>query len=462
MADRFEIVSPVDQRVYAQLPYGDSHTVQSKLESARAALAEWRRTPLAERAELMRALVQAMQERREAVALDVAWQMGRPLWQADETARLVLNTDKLIEDAEAALATREITAADGIRRFVSAEPAGVVLSICAWNYPVAMASSLIVAPLLAGNTVLFKHAPQTALIGDHFAAAAVAAGLPEGVFQSVHLTHADVAKMIGSGHIDVVQFIGSTQGGQAVYDAGRSTFTRYCLELGGKDASYVRADAEIEKIVADLVEGSFGNAGQSCCSVERIYVHESRYARFLEAFVAAAKEVTLGHPIEERTYIGPVVSASAASRINELVREARARGARALLSPRDYAVAAEGTAYVPPQILADATHDMRIMREETFGPVVAVMPVRDDQDAIARMNDSVYGLTASIWTADIEQGARLGEYVQCGTFYVNRCDHADMNLPWGGVGRSGIGRSYSHEGFEDLVVRRAHHIRRLR
>ncbi len=458
----FDIISPIDGSLYASRTYVDREAVFSAAAKARKAMVDWKFTPFEDRVKLVEGFLRALQERREKLAELVTWQMGRPLWQADETGRLWESGQVLIEDARKVLAPAEIKQDLNVRRTVELEPLGLCFSICAWNYPVAMASSLVTGPLLMGNVVLFKHAPQTALIAEVFAEAAEAAGLPDGVFQALHIAHGDAEALIGSGLVDMVQFIGSSRGGHAVYDAGKGSFTRYGLELGGKDPIYIRPDVPLDNIMDDLMEGCFGNAGQSCCSVERIYVHRDIFQLFIDRFVAAAAQVKIGHPIDDKSFIGPVVSSAAAARINELVSDATSKGAKALLPTGLSPLGKPGSAYVEPQVLVDVDHTMAIMREETFGPVIPVMSVDSDDQAVELMNDSDYGLTAAIWSQDVELALALGRRIESGTFYVNRCDHADMYLPWGGVKQSGIGRSYCVKGLEELVTSRSYHIRTLK
>jgi len=457
----FDIVSPVDGSVYATRSYASRSEVMAAAARARKALAGWRTTAFEDRVKLVKAFLVEIGNRRDTLAEMVTWQMGRPSWQADETGRLLANGDVLVDDAAKVLKPSVIHQEENIRRAVELDPVGLCFSICAWNYPVAMASSLVTAPLLMGNVVLLKHAPQTALIAEVFAEAARAAGLPEGVYQSLHIAHADAEALIGSGLVDMVQFIGSTRGGQAVYDAGRGTFVRYGLELGGKDPVYIRADAPVEKIMDDLMEGSFGNAGQSCCSVERIYVHRDIHDRFVDCFTSATAKVEMGHPINDKPFFGPLVSAAAATRVNGLVEDAVAKGARQLMPTGKSPLVTPGGAYVEPQVLVNVDHSMAIMKDETFGPVIPIMAVDSDEQAVALMNDSDYGLTSAVWTQDIDRGLELGRQLESGMFYLNRCDHADMYLPWGGVKKSGIGRSYCEKGLEELVVPRSYHLRTL-
>lgn len=459
MLNTFDIVSPVDGSVYATREYASPSAIAGALASAQAALKTWRDTPFEEREKMVLAFLAAVKARAEVLAKHVSWQMGRPLWKADETQRLIDWSAMTAEAARRFFRPIELEQSSDVRREIDMQPLGICLSISAWNYPVVMATSLVSAPLLMGNVVLYKPSPQTALVGEVFNEAARECGLPEGVFQSLDMTHPDAEALIGSDNIQLVQFVGSTRGGQAVYDAGRGTFTRFGLELGGKDPAYFRADSLIEPIMDDLVEGCFGNAGQSCCSVERIYVHRSIYKDFVDALVAAAEKVGVGHPIDEKPMFGPLVSSASAKRVTGLAEQAVRSGARPLLRSGLSPLAVPGSAYVEHQLLADADHSMDIYRDEVFGPIVPIMAVDSDEDAIRLMNDSEYGLTASIWSQDTDAALALGRRIESGTFYVNQCDFADRILSWGGVKKSGIGRSYGIKGLDELVEARSYHIR---
>jgi acyl-CoA reductase-like NAD-dependent aldehyde dehydrogenase len=459
-ADALEVVSPVDGNVFARRRYAGGADIEAALARAEAAARDWARTPLETRVALVTAFGQEMVKRAPQLAETLAWQMGRPLWQADETPRLKLVGDLAAQAAGAALAEEGYPADPGIRRFVRRAPHGVTLAICAWNYPVAMMGYLVTAPLIAGNVVIFKHSPQTPLTAEIAAEAFKAAGLPEGVFQAIHMTHPDAETMIGSGRLRAVNFIGSLAGGKRVHAAAAGTLTQVHLELGGKDPAYIRADADIERAIPLLVEGSYSNAGQSCCSVERIYVHQSIRDRFIEAFVAEAANVTLDHPITgKQPYIGPVVRASSAATIRNQVADALAKGARQALATGRSEARHLGPAYVEPEVLIDVNHAMSVMHDETFGPVAAIQTVGGDEEAVRLMNDTEYGLTASVWTADSETGVNLLDQVDAGTVYLNRCDHADLYLPWGGLRNSGTGRVNGREGLLQSTETKSFHVR---
>jgi len=457
--ESFTIESPVDGSIYARRSYARPAAIEAALTKAESAQARWARTPLEERVALLARFNAEMTARAPQLAESLTWQMGRPLWQADETPRLKLVGELAGQAAGEALAEAGYPADPGISRFVRRVPLGVTLSICAWNYPVAMLGYLVSAPLIAGNVVIFKHSPQTALIAEIAAEAFAAAGAPDGVFQAIHMTHSDCERLIGSGRLHAVNFIGSVAGGRRVHRAAGGSFTHVHLELGGKDPAYIRPDVDLARAIPLLVEGCYSNAGQSCCSVERIYVHADIHDRFVEAFAAEAATVTLDHPLSAKPYIGPVVRASAAAHIRGQIDEALAKGAKRVLAPGRSAARDLGPAYVEPELLAEVDHSMPLMREETFGPVAAVQRVADDAEALRLMNDSSYALTASVWTADEAEGQRLLDELEAGTVYLNRCDHADLYLPWGGFKTSGLGRVNGREGLLQATAAKAFHVR---
>ena len=452
----FSVISPIDGSTYLTRPYAAQEETARAVALARAAVASWRRVSLAERTALVLRFGEEMKARADALADAVAWQIGRPRWQADESARLALVGELLAKGAEEALSERAFESDDNIRRFTRPVPGGLHLSICAWNYPTAMLGYLVSQPLISGNVVILKHSPQTPLIAEIAVEAWRAAGGPEGVFEALHLSHADAERLIAAGTFDAVNFIGSVGGGKRVHAAAGGTMTQVHLELGGKDPAYIRADADIDALAADLAEGCFSNAGQSCCSVERIYVDRAVLGRFTEALAEQAKTWTIGHPFEDKAMLGPVVNAAAAERIRGQVSLALAAGARLVSNNGDGA----GAAYVPAQVLVDVDHTMPIMRDELFGPVACIQGVSGDEEAVALMNDSNFGLSASIWTQDIDKGLDLLDRVEAGTVYLNRCDHADLYLPWGGVKDSGLGRTNGRVGLIETTAPKSFHVRR--
>jgi acyl-CoA reductase-like NAD-dependent aldehyde dehydrogenase len=307
--------------------------------------------------------------------------------------------------------------------------------------------------------VILKHSHQTPLCAERFAEAFATAGLPDGVFQFLHLSHQAAADLISHDGIDFVAFTGSVPGGHAVQEAAATRFIGSGLELGGKDPAYVRADVNLDHAVENVVDGAFFNAGQSCCGIERVYVHEAVYDRFVEGAAALVGQYRLGNPLDSDTTLGPMVRAKAADFVRDQVREAIAAGAKPLIDVKNFPADKAGTPYLAPQVLVDVDHSMRVMTEETFGPVVGIMKVASDDEAIRLMNDSAYGLTASIWTTDETAAVAIGERVETGTWFMNRCDYLDPALAWTGVKDSGRGCTLSRVGYEQLTRPKSFHLR---
>jgi len=365
----------------------------------------------------------------------------------------------MIRLAEEALADVVPPPRPDFTRFIRREPLGVVLVLAPWNYPWLTAVNAVVPALMAGNAVLLKHSEQTPTVPERMARAARAASLPEGVFQFVHTSHEGTARAIRDPRVDFVAFTGSVEGGHAVHRAAADRFIAVGLELGGKDPAYVRPDAPFEATVENLVDGAFFNSGQSCCAVERIYVHADLYDRFVDAFVAGVEALNLGDPRDLGTTLGPVVRERNARAIQAQIDEAIAAGARPLVDPARFPETRLGGTYLAPQVLVDVDHRMRVMTEETFGPVVGIQCVTGDDDAITLMNDSPYGLTASIWTADEEVALTIGREIETGTVFMNRCDYLDPELAWVGIGDSGRGCTLSRVGYEHLTRPKSFHLR---
>jgi len=458
--EAFEVISPIDDRSLLTRAYAGGAEIEAALARAEAAFRGWRKTPLDARIAVVKAFLAEMEARADVLADILSQQMGRPRWQADEVPRLKLVGEIAMREAAMVLAEEAYPSDPGIRRFVRREPLGPTLSICAWNYPTAMLSMLVTEPLLAGNVVLLKHSPQTPVTAEIAAEAFKAAGGPDGVFQAIHLSHPAAEALIASDRLGAVRFIGSVAGGRRVHAAAAGTHTHVHLELGGKDPAYVRADADLSDAIPLIAEGCFSNAGQSCCSVERIYVHRDIADRFTEALTAEAQNWSLGHPLTEKAMIGPVVRAAAADGIRGRIAEAVSLGAKPTLAAGRYPAAELGRAYVEPQVLAACRADMPIMRDELFGPVACIEVVSSDEEAIARMNDSEYGLSAGVWSQDIERATAVAAEIEAGTVFVNRCDHADLYLPWGGVKASGIGRANGRIGILEATQSKSFHVRR--
>jgi acyl-CoA reductase-like NAD-dependent aldehyde dehydrogenase len=453
-------ISPVDGRVYVERPYAAAADIERTLAKAVKAQAAWRRTPVVERVRIMNAFCTAFENRRDEIAAEITWQMGRPLCASPGEIRGTLERARYMTAvAEEALADIDAGPKSGFKRFVRREPLGVVLTVAAWNYPYLIAVNSVVPAILAGNAVILKHSAQTPLCAERFAQCFEEAGLPAGVYQYLHMTHADTERVIGDARIAFVAFTGSVAGGHSVQHAASERFIATGLELGGNDPAYVRADANFTHSVENLVDGAFFNSGQSCCGIGRIYVDETLYDRFVASFVDLTNAYKLGNPTDPAINLGPLVRTRAADDVRRTIEAAVRSGARALIDERRFAASRAGTPYLAPQVLVDVRQDMPVVQEETFGPLVSILKVRGDEEAIALMNDSRYGLTASVWTSDPDAALALGERIETGTFFMNRCDYLDPALAWVGVKDSGRGCTLSVVGFEHLTRPKSFHLR---
>ena len=431
--------------------------IEKALRKSTEAQRSWKQVPVAERAAICRRMAEWCVAKADTLAEELTWQIGRPLSQSPGELKRGFHERALhmCDIAEEALSQIELPEKANFRRFIRREPLGVVFVIAPWNYPWLTSVNAVVPALLAGNSVILKMAAQTPLVAERYLEAWRAAGGADGVFQFLHLDHGQVAKVIADSRIGFVAFTGSVPGGHAVQQAAAARFIATGLELGGKDPAYVRADAPLEATVENLVDGAFFNSGQSCCAVERIYVDRKVYQPFVDAFVALTRQYRLGNPLERETTLGPMVRTAAADTVRGQIKEALGKGAKALIRQKD----SEGTPYLPPEVLVDVDHGMALMSQETFGPAIGIMPVAGDDEAIALMNDSRYGLTASIWTTDAEAALRIGERVDTGTWYMNRCDYLDPALAWTGVKDSGRGCTLSRLGLETFTRPKSFHLR---
>jgi len=460
MSESLKVISPIDGSVYAERPIASGAAIDAALSAARAALPQWKATPIAERSRYMLAFLDALLAMNDDMTVELAWQMGRPVRYGGEKGGIEERTRAVVAMAEEALKPYYPPEKDGFRRYITREPLGIVLALAPWNYPYLTAVNAIVPALLAGNSVILKHAAQTLLVGERFAEAFKRAGLPKGLFQNLVMSHAQTETLIGSGRVDHINFTGSVAGGRTIERAAGGTFASLGLELGGKDPAYVRADAKLDHAIENLVDGSFYNSGQSCCGVERIYVDARIFDDFVEGFADLTRKYVVGNPLEQATTLGPMVRGAAADAVRSQIDEAKRKGATALINMK---VDGDrpGSPYLAPEVLIGVNHQMEVMREESFGPVVGIMKVRDDEEAVTLMNDSPYGLTASIWTRDMDRAAELGNQIETGTVFMNRCDYLDPYLAWTGVKDTGRGVSLSKYGFDALTQPKSFHLREV-
>lgn len=453
-------VSPIDGSVFVSRELATAEQITTTLTSAANAQREWKLKSVAERAEICTKMVDHFVAKKEVIGEELAWMMGRPIrYGQGEVAGMEERARHMIAIAESSLAPVELEEKSGFKRFIKREALGVVFVIAPWNFPYLTAINAIMPAIMAGNSVLLKHSAQTPLCAERLAEAFQEAGLPEGVFQFLHLSHDDTANIIKDDNIAHVCFTGSVPGGAVVEKAAAGRFIGLGLELGGKDPAYVRNDIDLDYAVETVIDGAFFNSGQSCCGIERIYVNEAIHDEFIVKATALINQYVLGRADEEATTLGPMVRAKAADFVRGQIAEAIDQGATAHIDEQNFAMSKAGTPYLAPQLLSNVNHEMRVMTEESFGPVVAVQKVSSDAEAISLMNDSEFGLTASIFTTDIEKGIELGEQLDTGTFFINRCDYLDPALAWTGVKNSGRGCTLSSMGYEQLTRPKSFHVK---
>jgi len=459
MTNMIKCTSPVDGSVYAERPVATLDQASMIAAKARLAQPSWAARPLAERIALVRAGLKCLGELNGEIVPELAHMMGRPVRYGGEFGGVNDRASYMADIAEDALQPIVVENSAAFERRIVREPQGVVMVIAPWNYPYMTAINTIAPALIAGNTVIIKHASQTLLVGERLVQAFVEAGVPDDVFLNVFLDHDTTSALIAAKSFDFVNFTGSVGGGQSIERAAAGTFTGVGLELGGKDAGYVMEDANLDAAVDTLIDGAMFNAGQCCCGIERIYVVESLYEAFVEKAVAIVSGYKLGNPLDEETTLGPMAhkrfADEARAQVNEAINDGATPMIDAALFPKD-----DGGAYLAPQILTNVDHTMRVMRDETFAPVVGIMKVKDDAEAITLINDSDFGLTASLWTQDSDRAAILGAQLQVGTVFMNRADFVDPGLCWTGCKSTGRGGALSVIGFQNLTRPKSYHLKK--
>jgi acyl-CoA reductase-like NAD-dependent aldehyde dehydrogenase len=454
-----QCISPVDGSVYAERPAMGYDEAKAAIARVRKAQKAWAKRPLEERVSLVLKGVARLNEMADDVAKELAWQMGRPVKYGGEFKGFNERSNYVASIAHDALAPMVVEKSASFERYITREPHGVVFVIAPWNYPYMTAINTVAPALMAGNTVVIKHASQTLLVGERLVRAFNEAGVPEDVFMNIFLDHDTTSKLIADGQFNFINFTGSVEGGRSIECAAAGTFAGVGLELGGKDPGYVMEDADLDAAVDVLMDGATYNSGQCCCGIERIYVNENLYDAFVEKSVTWVSNYKLGNPLDLSTTLGPMANKRFAATVRKQIDEAVAKGAKALVDPKLFPQD-DGGAYLAPQILVDVDHSMSIMNEETFGPAVGIMKVRNDAEALELMNDCKYGLTVSLWTKDVERAAKLGAELETGTVFMNRADYLDPALVWTGVKETGRGGSLSVLGFHNLTHPKSYHLRK--
>lgn len=451
-------ISPIDGSVFATRETLSRAAAQDMVASARTAQTAWAARPLKERIDLVMAGVAAIGAMNDDIVPELAQMMGRPVRYGGEFGGFEERASHMAKIAKDSLADIEVGEDEIFKRYIKRVPHGVVFVVAPWNYPYMTAINTVAPALIAGNTVVLKHATQTLRVGERMADAFRAAGVPEDVFQNVFLDHDTTSELISGNAFDFINFTGSVGGGAAMERAAAGTFTGVGTELGGKDPGYVMEDADLEAAVDTLIDGAMFNSGQCCCGIERIYVHESLFETFVEKAVAIVNGYKLGNPLDQSTTLGPMAHKRFADEVRSQIAEAVAAGATPHI---DTLTEDDGGAYLTPQILTNVTHDMRVMRDESFGPVVGIMPVKDDAEAIRLMNDSAFGLTASLWTKDLDRAAAIGDQIETGTVFMNRADYLDPGLCWTGCKNTGRSGGLSVIGYQNLTRPKSYHLKKV-
>ena len=458
MSKKIQCISPINGTVFAERDVSTMDASFAAVTRAKTAGKAWAARPISERVSLVMAGVARLGEMTDEIVPELAQMMGRPVRYGGEFGGVNERASYMAEIAETALAPVIVEESNAFQRRIEREPLGVVLVVAPWNYPYMTAINTVAPALIAGNTVILKHATQTLLVGERMERAFAEAGVPADVFQNLFLDHETTAALIAAKSFGFVNFTGSVGGGRAIERAAAGTFTGVGLELGGKDPGYVMEDANLDQAVDTLIDGAMFNAGQCCCGIERIYVTATLYDAFVQKAVAIVSEYKLGNPLETETTLGPMANVRFATEVRAQTAEAIASGATSMIDPALFPED-DGGAYLMPQILTNVTHDMRVMRDESFGPVVGIMKVSDDDEAIQQINDSDFGLTASLWTADTARAAAIGRQIETGTVFMNRADYLDPGLCWTGCKDTGRGAALSSLGYQSLTRPKSYHLK---
>ena len=455
-------ITPIDNSVYLERPLSTQNEIDNVIENSKKSFQSWKSNSIDDRIKIINKFIDNLIALKPEVSKEICWQIGRPISQCGNELRGFEERSRhMVEIAKESLRDIPATKNDEFDNYIYKSPLGVIFVMAPWNYPIITATNTIVPALLAGNTIVIKHSSQTPRCAELISQAFDNTGLPEGVFQFVHTDHQACEKIIADPRIAHVVFTGSVRGGQEVKKYIGTRFINVGLELGGKDPAYVRSDADLNHAIENLVDGAMFNSGQSCCGIERIYVDQSIYKDFIDGFKTITEQYKLGDPSQEDTNLGPVVRLSAANFIRSQISEAEKQGAKRLIDESKFSIAKDDNCYIAPQVMIDVDHSMRFMMEETFGPAVGIMPVKDHQEAKQLMNDSPYGLTASIWTKDLDFAKEFGRDIETGTFFMNRCDYLDPALAWTGVKDTGVGCSLSVLAFDQFTRPQSFHMRKV-
>ncbi|PYH47172.1 Aldedh-domain-containing protein [Aspergillus saccharolyticus JOP 1030-1] len=462
MTNQIRTLSPSTNKVIFEHPGTSVEDAQKVFQASQEAFKTYKKTTLAQRKEIVLKALDLIAADRDTLAAELTTQMGRPIaYSGKEIDTFHKRADYLLGIVDESLKNLTGTPENGFRRFIKKEPVGPTLISTAWNYPYLITINALLPALLSGNTVVLRPSPQTPIFGERIASYFNQAGLPPNVLQVIHVGSPDVLDEIAQlPQIKLISFVGSTLGGLRLREATARRLIPVNLELGGNDPAYVRPDADLASVAANIVDGAVFNSGQSCCAIERVYVHADVHDAFVEEVKKELAGYKVGDPHDQSTTTGPVISQSALKNIQSHIDDALSKGAVNVTpqNPTFESLPQEGN-FMAPTVLINANHDMQVMKHETFGPVLPIMKVASDEEALTLINDSDYGLTASIWTKDIKRGEELIEDVEAGTVYLNRCDYPSPDLAWIGWKNSGLGFTLGPKAYDGFYKLKSFHIK---
>lgn len=451
-----KIINPATEAVIKEVQEDSAAAVQQKFETAKTAQKAWAKVPLKERIACIAKFNELMLANADKIAADLSAEVGKPLGQAKGEINGGVGRSKFfVENSEKYLAEEWMVSEGATREKIVYEPLGVIANISAWNYPILVGMNVFIPAIIGGNAVLYKPSEFSTLTGLNMAEMLWQAGVPKDVFQVV-IGGKDAGEALLNLPLNGYFFTGSYNTGKYIAERAASKLVPVGLELGGKDPMYVCDDVDVKSAAASGVEGAFYNTGQSCCAVERIYVQENIYDDYVNAFIEEAKTMKMGEPNEEGAFIGPLTRPQQMAVLEDQVKDAVSKGAKLLLGGKK----AERNGYFfEPTVLTDVNHDMKVMMDESFGPIIGIQKVKDDAEAISLMLDTPYGLTSAVYTLNADRANIIMEQMNSGTVYWNCCDRVSPNIPWSGRGNSGLGSTLSHVGIRTFVQPKAYHLR---
>jgi acyl-CoA reductase-like NAD-dependent aldehyde dehydrogenase len=452
------IINPATEEVIKEVIEDTESTLQLKYKSLRAALTEWQGQPLNDRVRCLIRFSELLKTNIEELSQVLTSEVGKPLQQSrNEVNGAITRINWLTSNAEKYLSDEIMHTDENLTERISYEPLGVVCNISAWNYPYLVGINVFVPALIAGNTVLYKPSEHSTLTGLEIQKLLYASGIPSDAFQ-VAIGAKDVGELLLNLPFDGYFFTGSYKTGKHIYDRVSSKMVPCQLELGGKDPLYVSDDnADIKSVAAATADGAFYNNGQSCCAVERIYVHEKVYDKYVDEFVKEVKSFKVGKPTEDGVYIGPLCRKAQVEFLQGQVNDAIKKGGVVAAGGR--AIHGQGY-FFEPTVILNATHSMDVVRDESFGPIIAIMKVKDDEEAVKLMQDTEYGLTAAVYSSSQRRAEEILKRLNAGTGYWNCCDRVSAALPWSGRNHSGFGATLSHVGLRAFTRPKAYHLKK--